>query len=194
MPPTIGDDFNLTPQSSYGAQKAAGELLVNDYGRKGFLRSCSLRLPTIVVRPGAPNKAASTFASSIVREPLKGEDAICPVDQQTGMYVLSPRRVVDAFIRAAELPDDALGQTRSIVLPGLTMTVAEMLEALEKVAGKAAVERVHFQPDPVIQRIVAGWPARFTAERARSLGFEADTSLEAIVRQHLEDEHGASAS
>jgi nucleoside-diphosphate-sugar epimerase len=190
LPEVITDLTHLNPQSSYGAQKAAGELLVNDYGRKGFVDSRSLRLPTIVVRPGRPNKAASTFASSIVREPLKGETAVCPVEPSTAMYVLSPRRVVDAMMSVMELPADALGSNRSLLLPGRTMTVGEMLDALGRVAGTSAVARVQFQLDPAIQRIVSSWPARFNAERARSLGLRADDSLDDIIRQHLEDEHG----
>ena len=190
LPEVVTDLTHLNPQSSYGAQKAAGELLVNDYGRKGFIDSRSLRLPTIVVRPGRPNKAASTFASSIVREPLKGETAVCPVDDSTAMYVLSPRRVVDALVHALELSPGAIGTQRSLVLPGLTMTVREMLGALARVAGEDAVARVEFQPDAAIQRIVSGWPARFAAERAGALGFKADASLDDIIRQHLEDEHG----
>jgi D-erythronate 2-dehydrogenase len=190
LPPTITDETHLTPQSSYGAQKAASELLVNDHGRKGFLDSRSLRLPTIVVRPGRPNKAASTFASSIVREPLNGEEAVCPVSRETAMYVLSPRRVVDAFIRAMELPAEALGSNRTLLLPGLTMTVAEMVEALERVAGAKVASRIRFERDPQIERIVHSWPARFAAERARGLGFERDSDLQEIIRQHIEDERG----
>jgi D-erythronate 2-dehydrogenase len=190
LPAVITDLTHLTPQSSYGAQKAAAELLVNDYGRKGFVDSRSLRLPTIVVRPGKPNKAASTFASSIAREPLKGEPASCPVPLETEMYVLSPRKVVDAFVKAAELPQEALGPNRSLLLPGLTMSVQGMIEALERIAGPAVTARIRHEPDPAITRIVKGWPARFAAERARSLGFEADESLDAIIRQHIEDELG----
>lgn len=192
LPDVVTDDTPLTPQTSYGAQKAAGELLVNDMGRKGFIDSRSLRLPTIVVRPGRPNKAASTFASSIIREPLKGEEALCPVPAGTAMYVLSPRRVVDAFVRAIELPAEALGTNRTLLLPGITMTVAETIAALERIAGKAVTSRIRLQVDPVIDRIVQGWPARFATERAPGLGFRADTSMEEIIRQHIDDELGGS--
>ena len=192
MPEVITDTTPLTPQTSYGAQKAAGELLVADMGRRGFVDSCSLRLPTIVVRPGRPNKAASTFASSIVREPLKGETAVCPVPPATAMYVLSPRKVVDAFVRAVELPAAALGTNRTLLLPGITMTVGGTIEALERIAGRAVTARIRLEVDPVIERIVLGWPARFRAERAAALGFTADESIEEIIRQHIDDELGGS--
>jgi nucleoside-diphosphate-sugar epimerase len=190
MPDVITDQTHLTPQTSYGTQKAIGELLVADYSRKGFIDGRSLRLPTIVVRPGKPNKAASTFASSIIREPLAGQEAVCPVDRDAAMFVLSPRRVVEALLRAMQLPDEAFGMTRALQLPGITATVGEMVDALGKVAGESAVRRVRWEPDPVIQRIVRGWPARVAGERARRMGFEADESFEAIVRAHVEDELG----
>jgi nucleoside-diphosphate-sugar epimerase len=189
LPETVTDSTPLTPQTSYGTQKAAGELLVNDAGRKGFVDARSLRLPTIVVRP---NKAASTFASSIVREPLKGEAAICPVPPETAMYVLSPRKVVDAFVRAAELPAEALGTDRTLLLPGMTMTVGGTIAALARIAGATVTARIRIEPDPLIERIVLGWPARFDARRAPALGFEADESIDAIIRQHIEDEVGGS--
>jgi nucleoside-diphosphate-sugar epimerase len=188
MPEVIQDDTPLTPQTSYGAQKAMGELLVADHHRKGFLDGRSLRLPTIVVRPGKPNRAASTWASSIFREPLAGQEAVCPVGRDAAMYVLSPRRVVDALIHAMELPSEDLGMTRSLALPGRTYSVAEMVEALERVAGPAVVARIRWEPDPVIRKIVAGWPTRFRTPRAERLGFEADGSLDEIVRQHVDDE------
>jgi nucleoside-diphosphate-sugar epimerase len=167
-----------------------GELLVADYHRKGFMDGRSLRLPTIVVRPGRPNKAASTWASSIFREPLAGQEAVCPVGRDAAMYVLSPRRVVDALVHAMELPSEAFGMTRSLTLPGKTYSVAEMVTALERVAGRNVVDRIRWEPDPVIQRIVAGWPTRFETPRAERLGFQADDSLEEIVQQHIEDELG----
>ncbi len=190
LPEVVTDTWHLTPQSSYGIQKAASELLVGDYSRKGFVDGRSLRLPTIFVRPGKPNKAASTFASSIVREPLAGMEAVCPVTRETGMYILSPRRVVDALIHAMELADESFGMVRSLTLPGITMTVGETIAALERVAGKRVVDRIRFAPDPTIQRIVSGWPARFAAKRALGMGFEADHDLEEIIRQHIEDERG----
>lgn len=190
MPEVIQDDTHLTPQTSYGAQKAVGELLVADFHRKGMLDGRSLRLPTIVVRPGKPNRAASTWASSIFREPLAGHEAICPVSRDTRMYVLSPRRVVDALIHAMELPSEALGMTRSLTLPGRTFSVSEMVDSLRRVAGDKVVERIRWEPDALIQKIVAGWPSRFETPRAERLGFSADASLDEIVRQHIDDELG----
>ncbi|MCB2055508.1 MAG: SDR family oxidoreductase [Geminicoccaceae bacterium] len=190
MPDVIRDDTHLTPQTSYGTQKAASELLVADYSRKGFVDGRSLRLPTIVVRPGKPNKAASTFASSIIREPLAGQEAVCPVSLESAMYILSPRRVVQAFVHTAELPSEAFGMTRSLLLPGITASVAEMIEALRRAAGDQAVARIRHEPDAMIQRIVQGWAPRADAARARSMGYEADASMDEIVRAHIEDELG----
>lgn len=186
----VTDTTHLTPQTSYGTQKAACELLVNDYARKGFIDGCSLRLPTIVVRGGRPNLAASTFASSILREPLAGAEAVCPVSPQTALYVLSPRRVIDAFLHAAALPAAAWGNWRSVTLPGITVTVAEMLAALERVAGAKVRARVRFEPDPAIQRIVNSWPPHFRPRRALELGFAADPDFDSILRAHIEDELG----
>ena len=149
MPEVLGDDTPLTPQTSYGAQKAMGELLVADFHRKGLLDGRSLRLPTICVRPGKPNKAASTWASSIFREPLAGQEAVCPVSRDSAMYLLSPRRVVDALVHAMELPSEALGTTRHINLPGTTYSVAEMVDALERVAGKTVTARIRWEPDAI---------------------------------------------
>jgi nucleoside-diphosphate-sugar epimerase len=190
MPEVLDDGTILTPQTSYGAQKAIGELLLNDYSRKGFVDGRALRLPTVVVRPGKPNKAASTFASSIIREPLAGEEAICPVARDAAMYVLSPRRVVAALIRAFELPPAAFGMTRMLTLPGITVSIGEMVDALAAVAGERVARRVRWEPDPVIQKIVAGWPAAFDARRARAMGFEADPDFASIIRAHIEDELG----
>ena len=191
MPEVLDDATILTPQTSYGAQKAAGELLVNDYSRKGFVDGRALRLPTIVVRPGRPNRAASTFASSIIREPLAGEQAICPVERDAEMYVLSPRRVIQALIHAFELPAADFGMTRMLTLPGITVSIGEMVDALEEVAGTAVARRIQWQPDPRIQKIVAGWPARFNARRARAMGFEPDADVAEIIRAHIEDELGS---
>lgn len=190
MPEVLDDGTILTPQTSYGAQKAIGELLLNDYSRKGLVDGRALRLPTIVVRPGKPNKAASTFASSIIREPLAGEAAVCPVGRDAAMYILSPRRVIAALIRAFELPAEAFGATRMLTLPGITVSIGDMVDALREVAGAKVADRVKWQPDATIQRIVAGWPAAFDARRARAMGFEADTSFADIVRAHIEDELG----
>lgn len=190
LPEVIDDDTPLTPQTSYGGQKAMGELLVADFHRKGFLDGRSLRLPTICVRPGKPNKAASTWASSIFREPLAGQEAVCPVTRETAMYLLSPRRVVDAFVRAIELPSEQLGTTRHINLPGTTYSVAEMVAAIERAGGRTVVDRIRWEPDAVIQKIVDGWPQRFATPRAERMGFGADASLDEIVQQHVEDELG----
>jgi nucleoside-diphosphate-sugar epimerase len=190
MPDALDDGTILTPQTSYGAQKAIGELLLNDYSRKGFVDGRALRLPTIVVRPGRPNRAASTFASSIIREPLAGQEAVCPVERDAAMYILSPRRVVDALIRAFELPPEAFGVTRMLTLPGITVSIGEMVDALREVAGERVAARVKWQPDPTIQKIVAGWPAAFDAQRARVMGFQADPDFASIIRAHIEDELG----
>jgi nucleoside-diphosphate-sugar epimerase len=190
MPHMLDDSSILTPQTSYGMQKAIGELLVNDYSRKGFVDGRALHLPTIVVRPGKPNKAASTFASSIIREPLAGQAAVCPVERDAAMYILSPRRVVEAFIHAFELPAEAYGMARMLTLPGITASVGDMVDALTEVAGAAVADRLSWRPDPMIQKIVAGWPARFDAKRGRAMGFQADADMVEIVRAHVEDELG----
>lgn len=189
-PELIGDDFHLTPQTSYGSQKAASELLVADYTRKGFIDGRSLRLPTIVVRPGKPNKAASTFASSIIREPLAGQEAICPVSLDSRMYILSPRRVIDAFVKTATLPSDAFGQVRGLTLPGIAVRIGDALDALRRIAGDRVADRVKQVTDPKIQKIVDGWPYNFASERARSMGYEADASIDEIIKAHIEDELG----
>ena len=149
MPAVLDDGTILTPQTSYGAQKAAGELLLNDYGRKGFVDGRALRLPTIVVRPGKPNRAASTFASSIIREPLAGQEAVCPVERDAEMYILSPRRVIQALIHAFELPAEAFGMTRMLTLPGITVSIGEMVDALDEIAGERVAHRIQWQPDPI---------------------------------------------
>ena len=190
MPRTIRDDSALTPLTSYGTQKAAAELLVNDYSRKGFIDGRALRLPTIVVRPGKANKAASSFASGIIREPLTGKESICPVGPEATMWILSPRRVVEAFLRANDLPASALGVSRSITLPGLSVSVEEMIEALRQVAGEEPVARIRFEPDALIQSIVAGWPGWFDPAQGLALGFEADPDMASIIRAFIEDDLG----
>lgn len=187
LPEIVTDRTVVTPKSSYGMQKAVGELLVSDYSRKGFIDGRVLRLPTIVVRPGKPNKAASTFFSSIIREPLKGETAICPVQADTPVFITSPRRCVESMIRAAQLAPELLSDQRIIPLPGLTVTVQQMLDALKNVAGQEAVDLVHWQEDKTIQRIVQSWPVQVEAEYAESLGFEADENFESIIQAHIED-------
>ncbi|WP_226504663.1 D-erythronate dehydrogenase [Pseudomonas sp. MWU16-30317] len=187
LPEVVDDDTALTPQSSYGMQKAVGELLVADYARKGFIDGRVLRLPTIVVRPGKPNKAASTFFSSIIREPLVGEPAVCPVRPDTQVYISSPRRAVESMLLAMTLSPQRLGSERIIPLPGLTTTVADMVAALERVAGCAAVELIRWETNATIQRIVESWPSQVDAPRAQALGFKADADFDSIVRAHLED-------
>lgn len=184
----VDDDTPQTPQTSYGTQKAIGELLANDYSRKGFVDARSVRLPTIAVRPGRPNRAASTWVSSIIREPLQGEETVCPVTEDAQMVVLSPRKAVAGLVALHELPDGALGPWRSLNFPGITVNVAEMVAALRAVGGEAALARIRWEPDPAIQKIVAGWPAGFGWEKARKLGFTADDSMEAVVRAFAEDD------
>ncbi|MCS6876851.1 MAG: SDR family oxidoreductase [Geminicoccaceae bacterium] len=192
LPDPVTDTTHLTPQSSYGNQKAMGERLVADYHRKGFVIGTSLRLPTVVVRPGRPNLATTTFLSSIVREPLNGETANCPVPLETKMYCLSPRCVVEAFIRAAELPEEALGKDRSLLLPGIAFTVAEEIAALERIAGKNVTARITYEPDALVRWVVLSIPWNFAPERALRLGFPVDADVESIIRQHIEDERGGS--
>jgi D-erythronate 2-dehydrogenase len=188
LPPVLDDTTIANPQTSYGTQKVVGEYLVSDYTRKGFLDGRSLRLPTIVVRAGKPNAAASSFASGILREPLNGEVAECPVGPETGVWMLSPGRCVEAFIHAWELAPEAWGTQRWLNLPGITATVAQMIEALKKVAGAKAAERVAFGPDARIQAIVKTWPVNFRTPRALAMGFRADADVESIIRAYVADE------
>lgn len=187
LPEVLDDMTALHPQNSYGAQKAMSELLVNDYSRRGLVDGLVLRLPTIVIRPGRPNAAASSFASSILREPLNGEEAVCPVPTDLDLFVMSPGKVVDALIHGAEVPGEALGPFRAFMLPGITVSVAEMLEALREVAGDEALARVRHEPDAGIEAIVGSWPARFTNERARQLGFRSDKDFREIVEAFLDE-------
>ncbi|MCW5751977.1 MAG: NAD-dependent epimerase/dehydratase family protein [Alphaproteobacteria bacterium] len=188
LPDPVTDETLQTPLTSYGAQKAAAEFLVGDYSRKGFLDGRALRLPTITIRPGKPNRAASTWVSSIMREPLQGEDAVCPVTPETRMACLSPRRCVAALIRAHELPAEALGNSRSILLPGLSVSAREMADAVQRHAGNRRLGRIIWEPDPAIQRIVDGWPKASRSAKAAALGFEGDTSIDEIVKGFIEDE------
>jgi nucleoside-diphosphate-sugar epimerase len=188
LPAVLDDSTTPNPQTSYGTQKVIGEYLVTDYTRKGFLDGRSLRLPTIVVRPGKPNLAASSFASSIFREPLNGVVAQCPVPESTGIWLLSPRRVVEGFIHAHDLPSSAWGMNRVLNLPGITETVKEGVAALARVAGAAVAARVQFKPDERIDRIVQGWPVRFKTPRALALGFAADPDIETVIRDYVVDE------
>src|SRR3984957_2439526 len=188
LPPAVGDDTALTPQSSYGTQKAIGELLVNDYSRKGFVDGRALRLPTVVVRPGLPNRAASTFASSMIREPLTGKDAVCPVSPDTVMALASPRRIVASLAHALDLPSDALGVNRTLQLPGYSVSVGEMAEALRRAGGVSAYNRLAWQPDATIQAIVGSWPRELSAPRAEALGFQPDSGIDEAVRFFIEDD------
>ena len=194
MPPTLVDTTPLTPQTSYGAQKAIGELLLNDYSRKGFVDGRALRLPTIVVRPGKPNKAASTFASSILREPLAGQEAICPVERSARMWILSPRRAVESLLHAHALPAERWGTNRSLTLPGIEVSIGDMVDGLGRVAGKGPVGRIKWQADAHIQKIVAGWPYRFDPARAKSLDFSPDKTVDDIIQFHIDDQLGGKSA
>jgi len=188
LPDPVPDDAPVTPQASYGAQKAMGEILVYDMTRKGFIDGRSLRLPTVTVRPGKPNKAASSFASGIVREPLAGVVAPCPVAPATRMWVQSPRAVVDNLVVGHEAPAAAFAQTRSVNVPGISVAVGDMVEALRRVAGDAVADRVQWNYDPAIDRIVSTWPARFAPVLGPKLGMRADTDFESIVRAYIADD------
>ncbi len=193
FPDVIPDDFHLTPLTSYGTQKAVGEFILNDYTRRGFFDGIGLRLPTICVRPGKPNKAASGFFSNIIREPLKGEEALLPVPESVRHWHASPRTAVGFFLHAAEMDLEAVGPRRCLTMPGVTATVGEQIEALRAIAGDKAANLIRHETDPVVAGIVSGWATQFEAKRARDLGFKADESFEAIVRTHIEDEHGGKA-
>ena len=186
LPDKVPDDQVLTPQSSYGAQKAVGEMLVHDYARKGFVDGRSLRLPTVTVRPGKPNKAASSFASGIIREPLAGVEAACPVDRATRMWLLSPRAVIANLMIGYDAPASALPVSHSLNVPGISVTVGEMVDDLRAVAGDAVADRVRFRHDAAIDRIVRTWPRDFDAKAGRALGMRADADFASIVRQYIE--------
>ena len=188
LPEVVLDDTALNPQSSYGTQKAIAELLLCDYTRRGFVDGRVLRLPTISVRPGRPNAAASSFASGIVREPLNGETAICPVGAQTRIWLLSPRRAIDALVAGHEIDQVALGNRPIVNLPGISVSVAEMVDALREVAGDDAVKRIVWQPDERIERIVGSWPGRWDTSRAERLGFAGEHRFADMIRAYLEDE------
>jgi len=188
LPPAVGDETPLTPQTSYGTQKAIGELLVNDYSRKRFVDGRAVRLPTVVVRPGRPNRATSTFASSMIREPLSGREAVCPVSPDTVMALASPRRIVDALLHAHDLPADAFGTSRSLQLPGFSVAVGEMAAAVRRGGGDEAYARIRWEFDPQIQQIISGWPQALLARRAEALGFTADSGIDEVVQAFVEDD------
>lgn len=185
LPKVVLDTTAATPQSSYGTQKVIGELLINDYSRKGYIDGRTVRLPTIVVRPGKPNRAASGFMSSILREPIKGEAAVCPVPAETKMWISSPERAVDTLLHAMELPSPAWGSHRVLNAPGITVSVAEALSALQRISGREAAVRVRFDPDPAIEKIVLSWPAEFSTGRADHLGFKRDSGIDDIISAHI---------
>ena len=188
FPDAITDDFFHTPLTSYGVQKACSELLLMDYTRKGLLDGIGIRLPTIVIRPGKPNLAASGFFSNILREPLAGKPAVLPVSPDVRHWMASPRTGVQFLVHAAEIDGDRVGPRRNLTMPGLSVTVGEMIDALGRVAGQKAVDLIRHEPDEAITRIVSGWPRNFDAKTAIDLGFTADASIDAIIQAHVEDE------
>jgi len=188
FPPAIPDDFHLTPLTSYGTQKAICELLLADHHRRGFLDGVGIRLPTICVRPGKPNKAASGFFSGIIREPLAGEEAVLPVGDTVRHTHASPRAAVGFLIHAAGLTREALGPRINLAMPGVCCTVAEQIAALARVAGPDVAARIRRAPDELIMRIVGGWAERIEARRAAALGFKAESSFDEIIRIHIDDE------
>jgi nucleoside-diphosphate-sugar epimerase len=190
FPDVIEDNQCTTPATSYGTQKAMIELLLCDHSRRGFLDAIAIRLPTICVRPGRPNLAASGFFSNIIRAPLAGQDAVLPVPTEVRHWFASPRSAIGFLIHAATLDGDRLGDRRCLTMPGVSATVADEIDALRRVGGEEAVRRIHHEPDKTIMRIVAGWPRAFEASRARALGFRADADFDEIVRVHVEDELG----
>ncbi|HTU30713.1 MAG TPA: D-erythronate dehydrogenase [Solirubrobacteraceae bacterium] len=190
FPDVIGDEQATTPATSYGTQKAIAELLLADYSRRGILDGVGIRLPTICVRPGAPNRAASGFFSGIIREPLNGVEAILPVARDVRHWFASPRAAVQFLVHAATMDTALLGQNRSLTMPGVSATVEEEITALRTVAGDRAVALIREEPDELITRVVSGWPRAFDARRASALGFAAETSFEEIVRVYIEDELG----
>ena len=188
VPDPIFDHSFLNPQTSYGTQKAMGELLINDFSRKGFVDGRGLRLPTITVRPGAPNRAASGFMSGIFREPLAGVPANCPVAPDYRHYYLSPRKCVENLVKGAELPSEALGQNRCMMMPGRDWSIAQMIAAMTAVAGPKPAQLISWQPQPEVQAIVGGWRHDIRPQKALALGLEADDSFEDNIRHYLADD------
>ena len=188
LPPKVLDTTPATPQGSYGAQKAMCELMVSDYSRKGFVDGRSLRLPTVTVRPGKANKAASSFASGIIREPLNGVVSICPVPPETKVWALSPRSTVHNLVHAHELESAAFGTAGAVNLPGLTTTVGDMVAAMGRVAGTETMKRVEWKEDPVIMRLVRTWPGDFVTTRAEKMGFIHDANFDDVVKAYIEEE------
>ncbi len=185
LPSTVDDTHVWAPQSSYGTEKALADLLLADYSRRGFIDGRSLRMPTVVVRPGKPNRAASSFASGIIREPLSGVDAVCPVLPNTQLWLISPDRAIDNLVHGHDLSADALSAGRVINMPGLSVSVSAMLASLRRVAGDAVANRVRVEPDPAIERIVNSWPGNFSAGYARALGFVYDATFDDVVHAFI---------
>ena len=190
FPPSIGDEFFETPLTSYGTAKAIGELFLADYSRRGFLDGVGIRLPTICVRPGKPNKAASSFFSGIIREPLAGQEAVLPVAETVRHWHASPKAAVGFLMHAGAMDTASLGDRRNLNMPGVSETVGGQIAALSKVAGDSVAARIRREPDPFIQKIVSGWAENFDARRAIELGFTADRDFEEIIRIHIADELG----
>jgi len=188
LPELVLDTTALNPQSSYGAQKAICELLLNDYTRKGFVDGRVLRLPTISVRPGAPNKAASSFASGIIREPLNGVPSICPVSPDLRIWLLSPRYAIESLIAGHNLHSSALGLNKSINLPGISVSVGEMIESLRTVAGEEVASRISIEPDSKVEAIVRSWPGAWDDSRARALGLKADADFVSVIKAYIQDD------
>ena len=188
IPDPLGDHSYPNPQTSYGGQKAMGELLVNDYSRKGFVDGRAFRLPTVSVRPGKPNRAASSFMSSILREPLNGQDAICPVDADFLHYYISPRKCVENLVKGADLAAESLGMNRVMQMPGRTWSIAQVIDAMTAVVGDGPAKLIKWEPDADLQRIVLGWKFDIHADRAESLGLSADASFEDNIRYYIEDD------
>jgi D-erythronate 2-dehydrogenase len=189
LPEVVTDATTPTPQTSYGIQKLIGELLVSDYSRRGFIDGRAVRLPTVSIRPGKPNAAASSFASSILREPLNGIEAICPVEPETKVWLISPRLAVECLLHGFNLPAAKLGRIRSLSLPGITVTVDEMIASLKRVAGSEAARRIRWESDERIRTIVKTWPTRFDTARADSLGFPRDEGgFDRIINDYVRDE------
>ena len=188
VPDPIVDHTLLNPQSSYGTQKAIGELLLNDYSRKGFIDGRGFRLPTISVRPGKPNRAASSFMSSILREPLNGQEAVCPVEEDFLHYYLSPRKCVENLIKGAELAEEDLGQNRNMMMPGKIWSVRQLIDAMTAVVGPEPAKLIRWEADAAIQYIVKGWRFDQAPEKSIKLGLTADDSFEDNIRYYLEDD------
>jgi nucleoside-diphosphate-sugar epimerase len=191
LPDSVEDNQVWAPQSSYGTEKALADLLLSDYSRRGFVDGRSLRMPTIVVRPGKPNRAASSFASGIIREPVNGVDAVCPVAPETLLWLMSPAAAIENLLHGHALPKERLTGGRVINMPGLSISVQDMVTSLRRVAGDAVANRIRFEPDPQIERIVYSWPGNFAATYARGLGFKFDPDFDGVIRAFMADNTAA---